>query len=177
MRTTLIVLIGVLSGAVAPQRLSVSPPAPFVATRDQQGPPTIFTIRSSTNTPVSVRHDGGLCLLTFTESPDVAGLDQQQLDARKDTREWRQHIVGRMRSADYQPGEAFTVTGVRGLDFLGLKKAAPADGTAEKKTGVYLAIIETPKGQTILTCATLHDGFDAALPQFRSIRDSIRPER
>jgi hypothetical protein len=173
MRAMVIVLMGGVSGAAVPQRLSVSPPAPFVATRAQEGPPTIFTIKSSTNSPVSVRPDGGLCLLTFTESPDVAGLNQEQLDARKDTREWRQHIVGRMGSADYQAGKAFTVTGVRGMDFLGLKKTAPG----EKKIGTYLAIVETPKGQTVLTCATLHDGFDVAVPQFRAIRDSIRRER
>jgi hypothetical protein len=175
MRAMFSVLMGIVlgAGAAVPQRLSVNPPAPFVATRDQEGPPTVFTIRSSTNSPVSVRPDGGLCLLTFTESPDVAGLTQEQLNARKDTREWQQSIVGRMRSADYRAGAAFTVTSVRGMDFLGLKKAAPG----EKKIGTYLAIMETPKGQTILTCATPHDGFDAAVPQFRAIRDSIRPER
>ena len=169
----MILLGAALVGDANAQRLTVKPPTPFVATKAQEGTPTIFRIKSSTNKPVSVRPDGDLCLLTFTESPDVAGLSQAQLNARKDTRDWQQYIVGRMRNSDYRVGEAFTVTGIRGMDFLGLKKTAPG----EKTTATYLAIIETPKGQTILTCATLEEGFESAVTQFRAIRDSIVPER
>ena len=58
------------------------------------------------------------------------------------------------------------------MEFIALEKKPAA---AAPRRRVYMAMLETPKGYTFLRCATPDEGFAAALPQFRALRDSLNP--
>jgi hypothetical protein len=165
---------GAGSGAAAAAVLSIDPPAPFVVTRDRADTVTVMTLRSSTGKPAAVQEDGSLCQLMFAEDPEDTGKTQQQLNARASEQPWQQSLLDRLRAGmEVDHGQPFDLLGIRGTEFQGIRHAVGG----EPKAGIYLTMLDTPKGRTVLTCATPADGFKDALATFRSIRDAIRPPR
>jgi hypothetical protein len=142
----------------------VSPPPPNTA--------ALIMISSQDDTPPAV--GGGntpLCTVTFRSKP--APLTQAQLNELQG----RPDVMSRIKSGfsqtfDFGEPNTFTVDGVAGLEFEGKLRAGPVAGIP-----VYMAVMQTPKGVTGLTCNTPAENFGRAVPQFRSIRDRILPPR
>jgi hypothetical protein len=133
-----------------------------------------MNLTSATGRPAAVPEDGSLCQLMFADDPEDAGRSQSQLNERAGDQAWRQSFLDRLRAGmDVDRDESFDLLGIRGIEVLGVKRVA----AREAKAGIYLALLDTPRGRTVLTCATPADGFAEALAAFRSIREAIRPPR
>jgi hypothetical protein len=161
--------------------LSVDPPAPFVVTRgqfvvtpEQTGPIVMLRITSSTGKPAPADGDGTLCDVVFRENPENAGVSQEEINQRVSGPQWHNDALASLRtSLDVDPGQPVERLGIRGMEFVATLRL-PASA---RKVRIYMVMLETPKGHTTMTCATPAEGFADALPQFRAIRDTIRPPR
>ena len=108
-----------------------------------------------------------VCELWFMAVPANARFAQAELNARwdDDFRHEASDAELRRYFSDYSKA-MFMVGDAAGREVVGTPNA-PADQR------VVLSVIVTPKGRIVLTCATLADDFDAALPSLRAIREGI----
>lgn len=148
--------------------LSVSPPAPFVASAGRPHPlfDTTIDINAKTGTPKTVS-DGRLCVLGFRPSAQNAELTRDLVNVQMAKPEWQ----GQYRTLFETVGtvselKTFEHQGFLGVELIVTPKALP-DET------MFVSIMETPKGRTGLLCATNKAGFTAALPQFRALRATM----
>ena len=109
-----------------------------------------------------------LCELWFMAVPANAVLDQAELNARwqEESRHEASEAELRRYFREYSKAMFIMVGGAAGREVVGTPNA-PADQR------VVLSVVVTPKGRIVLTCATLAEDFDAALPSLRAIRESI----
>ena len=137
-------------------------------------PVTMMVLRSSTGRPVALQEDGSLCQLMFAEEPENTGKTQQELNDRTGQQPWQEALRDRLAAGmDIDRSQTFDLLGIRGTEVLGHRRATGR----EPKAGIYLALLDTPTGRTVLTCATPADSFTDAVAAFRGVRDAIRPPR
>ncbi len=155
--------------------LAVDPPPPFVASTGQHPRhDAVINIKSTTGTPHGANVDGSLCTVAYKHAPQNARLSQDDINAGIVKPEW----MARMK-AGFQLAFAldepvpFQASGISGVELQGRPKAGP--GAQEVR--IYISLVETPKGRTMMTCATKQADMPKALPQFRKIRDAVRPPR
>jgi hypothetical protein len=124
-----------------------------------------------------VEQDELLCQATFIENPYGDRHTQASINERIVRPEEHENLLAAARAAhmEIEPGKPFDLSGIRGMEFVA-REQKPATAGAPRKA-IYLVSLETPKGYTHLRCSTRDEDFATALPQFRAIRDTIRPPR
>ena len=156
--------------------LVVDPPAPFVASivpnaAASNAPPVVIT--STAGTPEPVLGNPVICSVRPRPLPQNASRSQEQINQLQANPQVISATKNAL-AAGFELGDAapFTVDGVAGLEFQGKMTIGPNPGVPS-----YVATMSTPKGVTTLVCVTSEAHFRTAVPQFRAIRDSIRPPR
>jgi len=71
------------------------------------------------------------------------------------------------RTFDVTTKQTFVLDGATGVELVGKPKAGVPGA------GVFISMIDTPRGRTTLNCATRIEELDGALNQFRLIRAGI----
>lgn len=166
-----------------PPGLSIDPPHPFVVTRAPPGKSILLAITSPPGKPVAANVDGTLCGVGFKAASGLsASYTQAAINAIVSTPVWQEPALATLRTLlDVEPGREVELLGIRGMEFIGTPKAIGGESGARsrnvKNVRIYLALFDTPKGRTTLSCATMADALPGALPVFRSIRDTLRPAR
>lgn len=113
-----------------------------------------------------------LCEVGFQAAPSNQGMTQDQINKAMSEPSWSQ-----MAQAGLEPAftinseQDFALNGVGGLEFIATPKAGPE----ALNVRVFLSFMETPKGRTVVSCATTAPEIDGALPVFRAIRQGVTP--
>jgi hypothetical protein len=146
----------------------IDPPAPFfVLPATTKSYDFAAVINSSTGAPAKGAGDSYLCQVGFKAQPDSAGLSQEEINLQVAAPGWLDNAAEALSASFNVTGKAtFMLEGATGIELVGLPKDTNA-------AGIFVSIIDTPKGRTTLNCATPADGLDGALNQFRLIRASI----
>lgn len=155
--------------------VSVDPPTPFVAEAitDPASPARII-IYSSTGTPAAGAAPPALCAVSVRAATGNEGYTQEELNEMSVLPEMINLTKASLELVfDLDEGSVFSVDGVSGIEFTGSFKQN--GGTAGMP--VYIASMQTPRGVTMMNCMPTQEHFEAALPQFREIRDTIIPAR
>jgi hypothetical protein len=155
--------------------VSVDPPEPFVTevVGDPVSPARII-IYSSTGTPAPGAAAPILCAVSIRSGAGNQGYSQEELKEFS----VRPEMINLTKASlelvfNLDEGSVFAVDGVSGIEFIGSFKSN--DGTLGPP--VYIASMQTPAGITMMNCMPTREDFDAAVPQFRTIRDTISPAR
>ncbi len=151
--------------------LAVAPPAPFVTSRGgMASQDVVINIVSSTGVPPSGNSNGVLCGVAFKAAPANAELTQAQINALVSEPDWLAGAKAKMSAVfDFTAEQLVELAGVTGAEFW----ARPKIGPRASETSVYLAMFETPKGRTTMSCATTLAKSEEAKPHFAVIRNSI----
>jgi hypothetical protein len=146
----------------------IDPPAPFfVQPATTKSYDFAAVVNSTTGAPAKGAGDSYLCQVGFKAQPDSGGLSQEEINLQVAAPGWLDGAATALSASFNVTGKAtFMLEGATGIELVGQPKDAQA-------AGVFVSIIDTPKGRTTLNCATLPAGLDAALNQFRLIRGSI----
>jgi len=154
--------------------VTIDPPAPFVVEAGDPGQAVILKVRSTTGKPTAANTDGSLCGIGFRAVPEFGAASQELLNAQTADPRWQEGILAAIRANMTVPaGTPIEHEGLRGMEFQGLSKP----GNPESPIRAYLAIFDSPKGRTTLTCVTPSPEFATALPQFRAILATLHPPR
>jgi hypothetical protein len=156
---------------------AIAPPAPFVTEPTTHRTFDVAVgLRSTTNLPPSVGRspDGSqpfICQAGFKAAAQNNGLTKADINALMAKPEWRKVIRSTLELVFQIDGErAFTMQGYRGIELRGRPKAGPdADNVR-----ALMSFVETPKGRTTLICLTDRASFTRALPQFRTVRATMK---
>lgn len=149
----------------------VALPASYVVTPSQHPQnDKVLAIRSKTGMPRAANTDGTLCSAAFRQAPQNARLSQSAINRHLNGEAFR----GVMRTT---VGAAFTIeretpftdSGVAGIEIIG----TPKHGPGAAGTRIILAIAETPKGRSTLSCAVPASDLATALEALRAIRKAI----
>lgn len=151
--------------------LAVAPPAPFVTSRGgMASQDAVINIVSTTGVPPSGNSNGVLCGVAFKAAPANAELTQDQINTLVSASEWMAGAKVKMSAVfEFTSERLVELAGVTGAEFW----ARPKMGPRSAETSIYLAMFETPKGRTTMSCATLLAKTDEAKPHFAAIRNSI----
>jgi hypothetical protein len=115
-----------------------------------------------------------LCEAGFASAPQNAGLTQAQINAALSKPGWSEMAQNTMSAVfTFTRTERFELAGATGYEFV----ATPRLGPDAENVRVVLFMLETPRGRTVLSCATFADKLKGALPVFRTIRDGVTPPR
>jgi hypothetical protein len=156
--------------------LSVEPDAPFEAVR---GPPranydVVVNVRSTTGKPVAAGSDGNLCGVAYKGAAQNADLDQDQINRLTVDPERVSMIKAPFeRLGQVESTDIFEQAGLKGVELV----IAPNAGPANETVRMYIAIWETPRGRTVVSCATKVEEMPQALDAFQAVRRSVRMPR
>jgi len=156
--------------------LAVEPPAPYEASAGAPRPnyDVVVSIKSSTGKPTAAGPDGNLCGVAYKLVPQNAGLAQADINERITKPEWIAIVQAPFKSwGEIERTETFEQEGVKGVELVVAPKAGPGHETVR----MYVALWETPKGRTVVSCAGKKDELDQAMEAFQSIRGSVRAPR
>jgi hypothetical protein len=146
----------------------IDPPAPFfVLPATTKSYDFAAVINSTTGAPAKGTGDGYLCQVGFKAQPDSAGLSQEEINLQVAAPGWLDNAAAALSTSFNVTGKTtFMLQGATGIELVGVPKDTHA-------AGIFVSIIDTPKGRTTLNCATPPAELDGALNQFRLIRGSI----
>ena len=156
--------------------LAIEPPAPFTATLVDRLPANTAAMINVTlpgSTAGGFVGDNDECAITFRLLPQNAPYTQQQINATAVSPEMK-NLTKASLQLGFDVGDAveFDIAGAAGLEFVGKMKAGPRAGVP-----TYIATVQTPKGATLLMCFSSSARFEGLVPQFRAVRDAIKPPR
>ncbi|MDR3474481.1 MAG: hypothetical protein P4M09_22760 [Devosia sp.] len=149
--------------------LKVDPPQPFVvAPAKSQTYDVAVVVNSLTGAPPLGAGDNYLCQIGYQGLPGNADLDQEEINLQVEQPDWLDHAAAAMsRSFDVTGKATFVLDGATGIELVG----KPKDST--HASGVFVSMVDTPKGRTTVNCATRPEEIDGAVNQFRLIRASV----
>lgn len=155
--------------------LAVNPPENFrVEKSSHRRHDVAFAIFAKNGKPVAANRDGSLCKVAYKSAPQNARVSREQINSLTVTKD-RQNMVRRIL------GRVFEIGSLQVIDHQGYKAleihATPKVGPDAANVRLFLAMIETVKGRTSLTCATRKSAFPAALKDFRAIRATVNAPR
>jgi hypothetical protein len=154
--------------------LGITPPTPFVV-GVAQAPPAdtqvMLAIKSSTGRPAGVDATGAVCVAVYKLLPQNNPLTQDQLNTTVQNPDFINLMKANLQlNYDVSAINVVENGAVKGYEAIATVKKGPMAGMVSG----YLVTFETPKGRTGLSCHTPKAQFDAALPQFKQIRESIQ---
>jgi hypothetical protein len=151
--------------------LRVDPAAPFVVQPAKSRSYDIaVVVNSLTGTPSLGIGDTYLCQIGYKAIPENADLAQEEINLQVQKPEWLDNAAQALSQAfDIVGKTSFVLDGATGVELIG-KPKDPAHAS-----GIFVSIIDTPKGRTTLNCATPSGELDNAVAQFRLIRAGITP--
>jgi hypothetical protein len=155
--------------------LAVDPTPPFIATiTSELGSAPSISVSSNTGAPATEGGDHIACSVGFQEATSNALLTQEKINQISAAPGFIGLTKRRFETA-FEVGEptTFSVAGVTGIEFDGIGKP----GAIGEDIHVYYALMQTPKGATVMSCFIGAEYFDGALPQFQAIRDTINPPK
>lgn len=157
--------------------LSITPPAPFLVGVAQTPPAdtvVMLAIKSSTGSPAGVDATGVVCVAVYKLLPQNNALTQDQLNTTVQNPDFINLMKANIQlNYDVSAINIVENGAVKGYEAIATVKTGPNAG----KVSGYLVTFETPRGRTGLSCHTPKAQFDAALPQFKRIRESIQLPR
>jgi hypothetical protein len=127
-------------------------------------------VNSLNGSPSLGAGDDYLCQVGFKAERESAAFTQEEINLQVEQPEWLEGVAQALsRSFEVTARQTFVLHGATGVELVG----KPRD--AAQGSGVFVSMIDTPKGRTTLNCATRPDEIDAAVNQFRLIRTGITP--
>jgi len=149
----------------------VDPPSSFVVRPAKSSTYDIaVAINSLDGTPPLGIEDDYLCQVGFKAQPENADLAQEEINLQVEKPQWLDDAAQALSQTFTITGKAtFVLDGATGIELVGTPK-----DTAHA-SGVFVSMIDTPKGRTTLNCATRPEALEAAVNQFRLIRSGITP--
>lgn len=153
--------------------LTVEPPAPFEAIAGKPRPnyDVVVNVKSTSGKPSAAGSDGNLCGVAYKLAPQNAALSQSDINERLTQPQWLDTIKAPFQAwSTIERTEVFEQDGVKGVELT----VAPKAGPNHESVRMYLALWETPKGRTVVSCATKVDEMPQALAALQSIRRATR---
>lgn len=149
--------------------LAVDPPAPFlVAPAKSPSYDVALIINSTTGSPPLGVGDSYLCQVGFKAEAESADFTQEEINLEVQQPGWLDNAATALsRTFDVTARQTFVLDGATGVELVGKPKAGVPGA------GVFISMIDTPRGRTTLNCATRVEEIDGALNQFRLIRAGI----
>ena len=149
----------------------VDPPAAYMASpASRPSQDILYAVDSTTGKPSLAGTSKHLCGASLKASPSNASLSQAELNKGVDLAEWREQARSALRDLGPIDSESvFALNNARGVEYV----VYPDKGPDAGKVALFLSIIETPKGRVSLSCATVREGFDVAVKDFKTIRSKI----
>jgi hypothetical protein len=150
---------------------AVDPPSPFIVAPAKSPSYDVAVIVNSTNGAPSLGvGDNYLCQIGFKAEADSADFTQEEINLQVEQPEWLEGAANALaKSFDVTARQTFVLDGATGIELVG----RPRD--AAHGPGIFVSMIDTPKGRTTLNCATRPEELDGAVNQFRLIRTGITP--
>ena len=150
----------------------IAPPAPFEVTDATPGPTVLrIGIGSMTGEPPIAGNGKYVCELSYETSDINAALTQDEINEATQSM-WRREQVTTSIGAQMTIDNVayFSVGEVHGMELV----LTPKYGPDAANVRLVLSLAETPKARFVQSCATSAAALEAALPQFRAIRDTAR---
>jgi hypothetical protein len=168
------------AGAALPARayddmvsgFGIDPPSPFEVTDATPGPTALrIGIGSTTGEPPIAGNGKYVCELSYETSDINAALTQEQINEATQSM-WRREQVTSSIDAQMSIDNVayFSIDDVRGMELVLTPKVGPDAANVR----LVLSLAETPKARFVQSCATSAAALEAALPQFRAIRNTAR---
>jgi hypothetical protein len=150
---------------------AVDPPQPFVVAPARSASYDVTVIVNSLNgSPSLGAGDDYLCQVGFKAEKESAAFTQEEINLQVEQPEWLEGVAQALsKRFEVTARQTFVLHGATGVELVG----KPRDAT--RASGVFVSMVDTPKGRTTLNCATRPDELAAAVNQFRLIRTGITP--
>jgi len=148
---------------------AVDPPAPFLVAPAKSPSYDVATIiNSATGSPSLGVGDDYLCQIGFKAEAQSADFTQEEINLEVEQPNWLDNAAAALsRTFDVTTKQTFVLDGATGVELVGKPKAGVPGA------GVFISMIDTPRGRTTLNCATRIEELEGALNQFRLIRAGI----
>ncbi|MFD1333198.1 hypothetical protein ACFQ4O_14460 [Methylopila musalis] len=118
------------------------------------------------------------CRVGFQESPQNAGLTQDQINAFTAKKEWNDLIRATLALYyDVVSVEPFEQAGLAGAAVVGDIKPAEGQPPANVNARSYFVLLDTPRGRTTVVCVTAKEQFDRRRAEFEAVARSVQPPR
>lgn len=153
--------------------LAVDPPPGYAAHRTDAGQryAAAFDIRKPDPSEPG-------CRVGFQESPQNAGLTQDQINAFTAKKEWNDLIRATLALYyDVVSVEPFEQAGLAGAAVVGDIKPAEGQPPANANARSYFVLLDTPRGRTTVVCVTAKEQFDQHRAEFEAVARSVQPPR
>jgi hypothetical protein len=150
---------------------AVDPPQGFiVAPAKSPSYDLAVIVNSLSGSPSLGAGDNYLCQVGFKALPESADFTQEEINLQVAQPDWVDNAAAALsQTFNITVKQTFVLDGATGIELVG-KPKDPAHAS-----GVFISMVDTPKGRTTLNCATRPEEIDGAVNQFRLIRTSITP--